>query len=123
VLLADGVPMGLVTVERSYPVEESEPLGAQFVKIPAGRYRCRRTLFARGAYETYEVADVPGHSRLLFHRGNTEQDSEGCILIGQRFGWLLGSPGVAMSSLGFGEFMKWAAGRESFGLEVKSCAS
>lgn len=119
VLVHRGVPIGQVTLERTWPVAESEPAGAQIVKIPAGKYVCKRTQFIRGGYETYEVTGVAGHSRLLFHRGNKETDSDGCILVGQKFSTRFGAPGVEMSALGFGEFMQWADGRPSFELEVR----
>ena len=109
VLLQDGLPFA-VTLERTFE-------GLR-VKIPAGRYVCRSSYFHRGGYDTYEVTGVRGHSRLLFHAGNTEDDSEGCILVGRRFGELSGRPAVLESRLGFDEFMRRAAGRPSFDLEV-----
>ncbi len=119
VLLIDDVPAGPVCVERTYPVRESDPLGRQFTKIPPGRYRCRQTQYASGGYPTYEVTGVVGHSRLLFHAGNVELDSEGCILVGQRFGWIGIKPGVLNSRLGFAEFMRLVNGRGYFDLLVR----
>lgn len=55
--------------------------------IPTGSYRCRRGVFPRMG-ETFEVTGVPGRTAILFHAGNTEADTEGCILLGQRFGCL-----------------------------------
>lgn len=120
VLLIDGVPAGPVTIERTYPLVESRPRGPQFVKIPSGRYRCVRTMYHRGGYESFEVTGVLGHSRLLWHAGNVEEDSEGCILVGQRFGFLSGRPCVISSRLAFGEFMRLTGGRQSFDLLVRS---
>jgi hypothetical protein len=123
VLLVDGIPAGPVTLERSYPVADSSPRGAQYVKIPAGKYACQRTYFQHGQYETYEVTGVEGHTRLLFHCGNAETDSDGCILVGQRFGrtlaWQQHQPGVLESRLAFGEFMRLAGGTETFTLTVR----
>jgi hypothetical protein len=56
--------------------------------IPAGTYPLRRTIYYKHGYPTYEVADVPGRSRILIHPGNTEEDSQGCILLGLRPGKL-----------------------------------
>lgn len=120
VLLIDGVPAGPVCLERTYPVAESYPRGPQFVKIPPGRYLCRRTVYYTGGYDTYEIAGVAGHSRLLFHAGNEELDSEGCILVGERFGWLGVRPAILQSRSGFREFMRLLAGRRAFELEVRS---
>ncbi len=121
VLLVDGVPAGPVTLERTYPLLESRPRGpCQYVKIPAGRYRCERTTYHAGGYETFEVTGVVGHDRLLFHRGNVEGDSEGCILLGQRFGLLRGAPAVLDSTLAFATFMAMMGERKSFDLLVRA---
>jgi hypothetical protein len=106
VLLAGSIlPLSL---GRTYPKDDADPRGEQFVKIPPGRYVCRRTYFHRGGFDTYEVTGVEGHSRLLFHKGNVEADSEGCILVGQRFDqW--GRPAVLESALAFSVFMRLTA--------------
>ena len=105
-----GVPFA-VTLEHSY--EEDKP------KIPTGLWECKRTWFNRGSYRTYEVTNVPGHDRLLLHRGNLEGDSDGCILVAESFGLLHGVAGVLSSSSGFAEFMSLAAGRDTFWLLVR----
>jgi hypothetical protein len=110
VLKHQGLPFA-VTLEHSY--EENKP------KIPTGLWRCKRTWFQRGSYRTYEVMDVPGHSRLLFHRGNLEADTDGCILVAEQFGLLRGAPGVLSSSNGFAEFMSLVGVREEFWLLVR----
>lgn len=119
-LLIDGVPCGPITVERSYPVDPAQPRGEQYVKIPPGRYVCKRSVFYRGGYDTYEITGVVGHSRLLFHRGNAEEDSDGCILVGRRFGFVGMRPAVLESREGFAEFMRLTWGRSSFGLRVRA---
>jgi len=120
VLLRGGLPFGPVSLERTYPLAESAPRGPQFVKIPAGDYRCQKTRYHKGGYDTFEVKDVQGHSRLLFHLGNLEDDSEGCVLLGQRFGMVRGRPGVLQSGLAFAEFMANMGFRESFSLGVRN---
>lgn len=56
--------------------------------IPDGTYALRRTMYYKHGYETFEVAGVPGRSRILIHPGNTEEDTAGCILVGLRVGRL-----------------------------------
>jgi hypothetical protein len=56
--------------------------------IPAGTYTLRRTIYNKHGFPTYEVTGVPGRSRILIHPGNTEEDSQGCILLGLRPGRL-----------------------------------
>ena len=46
---------------------------------------------------TWEVLNVPGRSNILIHNGNTEKDSEGCILVGDSIGEVNGLPAVLNS--------------------------
>jgi len=109
VLLHDGLPFA-VTLERTYPTLSSGEAAvlSRTPKIPVGVHRCTRSFFHRGGYSTFEV-HVPGHSRLLFHRGNTEKDSEGCILVAESFGELGAEPAILESVMGFAEFMRRAS--------------
>lgn len=112
-LLQDSIPFAC-TVERTYPLAGN----AQLVKIPSGTYRCEKTIFLKNGYQTYEIVGVAGHSRLLFHRGNVEDDSEGCVLVGQGFGLVQGKDAILYSTAGFHEFMRRLMDRESFVLRV-----
>jgi hypothetical protein len=112
VLLQERDPFA-VTLERTYDWTGR----LRLVKIPPGHWPCRRTYYYRGGYDTYEIK-VPGHTRLLFHRGNVENDSEGCVLVGQRFGVLRGQPAILASTAGFLEFMRRTRGQPTFVLHV-----
>lgn len=57
--------------------------------IPAGNYELHRSIYHKHNIEVFEVVPVPGRSRILIHPGNTEEDSDGCILPGMRFGMFL----------------------------------
>lgn len=109
VLLWEGVPFA-VSCERTY--QDLKP------KIPQGIFQCVRSPFNRGRYDTFEIL-VPGHSRILFHKGNLEVDSDGCVLVGEQFGVLNGKPAILQSGLGFQEFMKLTSGVDQFQLTVK----
>jgi|GEM_PF-3477331 len=66
------------TLEHSYP--------GLTPKVPAGEYTCVRgthQLHNGVPFETFEVTGVDGHSGILFHQGNFNDDSEGCILVGR----------------------------------------
>lgn len=56
--------------------------------IPAGTYKLVRTIYHKRGIETFEITGVPGRSRILVHPANTEEDVEGCVGIGMRFGKL-----------------------------------
>jgi hypothetical protein len=72
--------------------------------IPEGEYVCKRSHYHRGGYDTYEIL-VEGRSRILFHKGNIEDHSLGCILIGEQFEHLKGKTAILRSGKGFSEFM------------------
>lgn len=81
-LLIDGKHV-CFTLEHAYGVE------AFASKIPPGEYVCKRgkhELHNGEVFETFEVTGVDGHSGLLFHPGNLEKDSDGCLLTGDYIG-------------------------------------
>lgn len=51
--------------------------------IPRGRYRVVLAHSERFGRLTPHVLDVPGFSAIEIHPGNTEKDTEGCILVGE----------------------------------------
>lgn len=71
-------------------------------------------------FQTFEITGVSGHTGVLFHVGNWNADSDGCVLVGS---------GIAQSSKGqmitgsmttFTEFMALLQGLDSFDLLVES---
>lgn len=111
VLLHNEVPFA-VTLERTYDNESQRR-----VKIQNGKHNCYRSRYNKGNYDTFEI-EVPGHSRILFHKGNTELHSEGCVLVAESFAMFGEKPGIAFSGEGFNEFMKRAANTDHFVLTV-----
>jgi hypothetical protein len=118
VLCVDDVPIAL-TLWRTFTDAErpGEP-----VVIKPGLYRCTRTVYHKKGYATFEI-HVEGHSRVLFHIGNLEDDSLGCVLVGEEFAYVNGRPGIARSGAGFGEFMNRMTGVDEFDLVVRKEAA
>lgn len=50
--------------------------------IPAGRYEIKRTMSSRFGREMLQIMDVPGFSGIRIHAGNSQEDTEGCVLVG-----------------------------------------
>lgn len=98
--------------------------------IPLGSYTCRRVDTPKHGV-TYEVTGVPGRSAILFHSGNTEEDTMGCILTGREWGWLQAKDedtgiermklSVLRSREAFKAFMEAIGSRDSFVLHVRAC--
>jgi hypothetical protein len=110
VLLKQDIPFA-VTLERTF-----ENLR---VVVPTGTVVCKSSTYYKGGYPTYELI-VEGHSRVLFHKGNKEEHSRGCVLVAESFHDFGDVPGVANSAGGFKEFMKLTEGVPAFRLEVSS---
>ncbi len=71
-----------ITLEHAYTDGE----GGYYPKTPPGTYDCHRgvhRLEHGGPFTTFELMDVPGHEGILFHIGNYNKDSDGCILLGR----------------------------------------
>lgn len=85
--------------------------------IPNGRYRCVRLRSPKFGW-TFEVTNVPNRTHVLFHSGNTIEDTHGCILVGEEFSGTWEKPMLASSQRGFTEFLKCLEGVESFELQV-----
>ena len=59
-------------------------------KLPNGTYLCVRGMHQlegmHKQFETFEITNVPGHTGILFHVGNFNNDSDGCVLLGDMIG-------------------------------------
>ena len=85
--------------------------------IPAGQYRCRRVRSPKFGI-TFEVCDVPGRSHILFHAGNTLDETEGCILVGEEFSGTWDAPYLASSRRGFLELLSYLEGSSEFDVNI-----
>lgn len=90
----DGTP-GILYIEdipQCLTLEPENPI------IPDGTYDC---IPHSGPLQknVWEITNVPGHTAVLIHVGNTVKDSRGCILVGQNFANIDGRRGVANSSI------------------------
>jgi hypothetical protein len=52
--------------------------------IPYGAYKVRKTHSPKYGRAMWELQNVPGFQGIRIHSGNTEKDTEGCILMGRR---------------------------------------
>lgn len=70
------------TLEHAY----KDAAGTYSPKTPPGTYLCVRGIHKLAnmshTFVTFEITGVPGHTNILFHVGNFNDDSEGCCLLG-----------------------------------------
>lgn len=102
-----------VTLEHSYPGTPGLPW---LPKLPYGTYVCKRGQHQlhSGPIETFEITGVPGHSGILFHCGNREDASEGCVLLGL----MREGDAILSSREAFRGFLAAQAGLDSFTVTV-----
>lgn len=106
------------TLEHAYTTQD----GRWAPKIPMGSWTCQRgghRLHGMTAdFTTFEIMNVPGHDNLLFHWGNYNKDSEGCVLVGKAEASVGGVHMVTESRTTFAAFMALQDGLDQFQLTV-----
>lgn len=115
-LQSDNGAFSCSTLEHAYEVNEAH----YAAKVPYGLYLCQRGIHRLKSqadeFETFEVMGVEGHSGILFHPGNFNQDSEGCFLLGEP--GVVGVIEVLNSKATFKKFMALQEGIEQFALMI-----
>ncbi len=120
-LTADEEHSVCMTLEHAYPGKNDfQP------KLPNGTFICKRGKHRLHGmtedFETFEITGVEGHSGMLFHWGNLNRDSEGCVLTGDAIAeYPAGAPHTEMitnSRAAFARFMKLQEGADQFTLRV-----
>jgi Family of unknown function (DUF5675) len=87
--------------------------------IPDGKYKIQRRKSPKFGI-TFEVLNVPNRSEIIFHIGNTAKDTEGCILVGQRYGYLHNDPAILNSNKAWQTFLKIMSGIDDAELTIIS---
>lgn len=68
--------------------------------IPAGKYKADKYFSKKFGYNVLRLFDVPFFEGIYVHKGNTEKDSLGCIIVGynDKKGWV-SRPSEAMAKI------------------------
>lgn len=74
------------TVEDVYRGQDMSKKVPGETAIPCGRYRLRHTFSPKFGKKMWLVENVPGFQGIRVHTGNTDKDSEGCIIVGRKLG-------------------------------------
>lgn len=86
--------------------------------IPRGRYMIKRSWFNKDDYEVFELEGVVGRSEILIHIANTPTEVEGCIGVGNKFGYVKGQWAVLNSRRTFKQLMKVLEGYDRANLTI-----
>lgn len=94
--------------------------------IPTGEYICRRYSSAKYP-NVWQIMNVPGRSLVLIHWGNRDEDTEGCILVAEKFGREAGEVIIQQSKSvpneGFNELMALTEGLDEFKLIIEKAVA
>jgi len=110
-LLIDGITF-CVTLEP-YSRDNEQNVSC----IPTGQYICKRVDSPTYGI-TFEITNIQDRSSVLFHPGNIDDNTMGCVLLGQYYGKLKGDRAVLNSGNTFKAFMKELSGINEFKLSV-----
>lgn len=99
-------------------LEPPDKLNEQNVSsIPAQQYLCARVDSPRFG-DTFQIEGVPERTSVLFHSGNTVEDTHGCVLLGTYYGMLGDERAVLESRTAFDQFMAYLSGVDAFHLTI-----
>ena len=94
-----------------------EENASRISNIPAQQYWCQR-YSSRKFPDTWQIMDVPGRDKVLFHSGNLAKQTEGCILLAQHMGKLQDNRAVLNSGATFQSFMNTTRGFSKLHLTI-----
>lgn len=118
----DGIFSELRTEKNKVLAQTCEHSYNKLPKIPFGTYTCRRGLHKlhvdSKAFETFEVCGVKGHTGILFHIGNWQSESNGCILVGGGIAASIKGQMVTGSKQAFKDLMEYLKAVDQFELVV-----
>jgi hypothetical protein len=112
-VLLDGFIPFCVAIEREWRNNQKN-----VSCFPDGDYVCQRVLSPKFG-DTFEITNIPNRTHCLFHKGNIDDDSHGCVILGEQYESVLDSYGVVSSGKAFKEFLDRTKDMNSFMLHVR----
>ena len=120
---SDGV-FGVLQVQKKFRFACLEPYHRDNEKsiscIPAGMYKVKKVNSPTYG-TTYEICDIHGRSHVLFHSGNYDHNSKGCVLVGTGFGLWSGNEVITDSRAAFSKFLQIMGPYDEAELVIREC--
>jgi hypothetical protein len=88
--------------------------------VNSGQYICKRINSPKYG-DVFEVTNIQNRTNVLFHWGNWDDDTKGCILLGEEYIVLDNRWAVGSSKKAFNEFMKKLKDESEFILTISEC--
>lgn len=102
---------GIATLDdfSCYTLEDPWKMNQRGVScIPVGVYDLKWGVYNKGGYPAFEILDVPDRTYIKIHKGNTHLNVEGCIVLGEKLGYIGGNWAITHSTKAFNRFMAHA---------------
>jgi hypothetical protein len=91
--------------------------------IPNGTYKVSKRhspkFSPKFGHDMLWIKDVPGFEFILIHTGNTDNDTEGCLIVGMRIGQLEGQRAVLDSKTAYNKIYPIISKAIDLGLDVE----
>lgn len=120
---SDGIFSELTNQDGKIVAHTLEHSYANLPKVPNGIFKCvrgpHRLHNMTQDFITFEIMGVVGHDNILFHWGNYNKDSEGCVLVGESVVESQKIKMVTNSKATFAKFMASLEGFDEFVLTVE----
>ena len=117
----DGKEMNIFTIEDKVREIEGKPVSSWKVQnttaIPKGKYKLIISMSNRFKILMPEILKVEGFSGVRIHKGNTSENTEGCLILGKT--WDGKSDFVGSSKLAVEEFMAKIQGKSDIEIEIQ----
>lgn len=102
-----------VTLEHAYLVD-----GSWQPKLPVGTYTCVWYRSPHFGYDVFLIMNVPGHDHIEIHCGCFDDNSDGCVLLGEKIAPYGKVEMITNSRATFKAFMDSMNGIDTFQITV-----
>ena len=115
---------GKMRIDKQVFADTLEPYqraNKRFLSLfPAGQYLCKRVHSPKFG-ETFEIYFIEDRDNIVFHWGNFDENTEGCVILGNGIGVIGDRRAILNSKNTFKKFMRALDHVDEFVLTVTDC--